>query len=160
MYRKRKFGAFFILLGIGIPLVLFFFQDNGTMFKIELDKRASRKLTEEEIKWIENRLSELKEGGHWEEVRTSEELGFKEPAPIEKGKEKESYLIDWKKNFDDPRFKADFAIEAHGDRQFEEIWSIITHKTIDIPYMRFIGVGVFFMLIGIGLFTFSFFPKK
>jgi hypothetical protein len=42
MNKRLKVGMLLILIGIGMPLVLFFFQDNGTMFTIT---RAPDRLT-------------------------------------------------------------------------------------------------------------------
>jgi len=61
MTKKKKIGIILILVGVGIPLVLFFFQENGDLkFKNPTVKVIERKLNPKEIEIIEKKREEDK----------------------------------------------------------------------------------------------------
>jgi hypothetical protein len=113
MNTKRKLGVILILVGIGIPLALYFFQVSG-------------EITFKEDKIIERVLTE------------------NEKQKIVKAEEK---------------YKADKDMKAFYDQLSENVFRI-PHGGLAFPYKYSIGIGIIIELLGIGFFTFSFFPSK
>jgi len=146
MTKKRKVGILLILIGIGIPSVLFFFLDDYYYLNLGSPtyKVIERKLTPTEIEAIEEKMA-TKEA--WrkelsnkiarnpkaltEDIRNDIRLMLALP-PIDK-KLKENVN--------------------------KEIWVINSKVSFVIPFKYFVGLGVALILIGIGFFLFSFFPK-
>lgn len=61
MKEARKSGISLILIGIGIPLILFFFQSNGEFRFVGNVKVFERSLTPAEVKAIKEAINEKKE---------------------------------------------------------------------------------------------------
>jgi len=75
MNKKRKTGILLILIGIGIPLVLFFFQEDGEIrIKNFLLKEIERNLSQSEIRAIEEK-KELKKNSMSDFEKFMEERG-------------------------------------------------------------------------------------
>lgn len=135
MTKKRKAGILLILVGVGISLVLFFFQDRygdikliGPLFKTKhyeviLDPKVPEEAREiKSAKFLE-KLHRAQEGQQFDE----------------------KYMI-----------KTD-------EKGLVHVWErdrVETFGGIEIPYRIFLAVGIILVLIGIGMVTFSFFPKK
>ena len=176
MNKKRKIGAFLILLGIGIPLVFFFFQENDQIFTIRTAKSFSRKLNAEEIKTLEKIASykglkwvaegqvlvptELipfnkatrKANGRWEEVKPNETFEQYATRNIENKEAFRELNID--------TLLKDIE-SIYGKDHFErEEWDIKEIKSRDIKYRHILGLGVFIIFMGLSFLVFSFFPKK
>jgi len=130
MHRGSKIGIILILIGIGIPLVLCFFQDDGVIYEIQTSKVIERKLNPAEIESIKAKIKKLNE--------TTTEI--------------ESYFDRLTK-----QSRIDESYEK--DRFDKERWTVGTRKTIEIPFRQVIGIGLIFILFGIGLFIFSLVPK-
>jgi len=61
MKEARKSGVFLVLIGIGIPLILFFFQTNGEFRFIGNVQVFERSLTPAEVDSIQQAIQEKKE---------------------------------------------------------------------------------------------------
>jgi len=144
MNIKRKIGILLILIGIGTPLVLFFFQEKGTIFTIASSKTINRRLTPNEIYTLK-KISELKEKAR-EAKENEKKWSFEEFM---------KYWLEYEKDL------LNEIVKIYGENHFEnETWNIYTHQTIDISVRHFIGLGILFALFGIGFFLFSFFSKE
>lgn len=127
--KKRKIGILLVLIGIGIPLVLFFFQDDGYIYFGDFRyKEIERKLTPGEIKALED-------------IKRNR-MTFS-PSAIEQEELLEKY-------------RREFMGE---DYYKKEIWSIRSKSRFEIPYQYSIGIGIFLILFGIGMIIFSSSPK-
>ena len=144
MNRKRKIGILLVLIGIGIPSVLYFFQDNGVLFTIHRIKIIEKVKTE----YINTLLGTIP----W----TKEERKRLSEMP-----EKESYPLLVKLAEQDMQAIVMQRLMVKALAFFQEdleIVTVTTRKDIPIPYRQFIGVGILIALIGLGMFIFSFFP--
>jgi len=136
-----------ILIGIGIPLVLFFFQNDEN---IDLRKRrvktVERELTPKEIESfkdvIERELSGLMDNKKGKESYSLKELDYLAEYAILMWGEGKSNFAKW-----------------IVDNYFKNQKWIITTESVYIPYKNFIGIGILFVLIGFGTLIFSFIPK-
>jgi len=137
MNKKRKFGILLILIGFGIPLVLFFFQDDGDLnMGNPTYKVIERELTSNEIDWFEEKIS----------VITNISSVF------------EKWLRD-NDRFQDLWF-ASYDLEENLKESIKKSrWTIESKLILVIPYKYFVGIGVLLIFIGMGMIIFSFFPK-
>jgi len=134
--KRKKIAILLILIGIGIPLVLFFFQTDGVI-RIQTKKTVQKELTEEEISILTSLLETEKE-------------------PI-----KDKSIDTFEKYLDIVQWKDDFIEKALETKDIKERWrKVYVERSIQIPHRPSIGIGILFVLIGIGLFVFSFFPQK
>lgn len=135
MTKKRKVGIFLLLIGISIPSVLFFFQDDGILLKYKFqEKKVKRNLTKTEIERID-----------W--IRDSAASWYEYQAKRDEAKKK---LFEFIQEYLEPYIKEENKVAE---------WEITTSSKIDVPFKYFVGLGVALILVGIGFFLFSFFPK-
>lgn len=138
--RKRKAGVLLILIGIGIPLVLFFFQNNygEISFGSPVFKRIERKLNPDEIKAYEEKNTILK--------------------GIEKRLED---TLKGKLGLYDKLVLLEDVNQVLGKYKYDkEIWTISKKVRLLFPYEYSNGVGIILIIIGTGVLIFSFFPKE
>lgn len=135
MIKKRKIGIILILIGIGIPLVLFFFLEDGIVYTIETQKILVRKLSHKEVMTLKSMLNK-KIGKTDKKILTTEEfIGL--------------------------AAKEELILDLFGKNHFSrERWKIYTRNYLSIPYRKTLGIGILFILIGSCMFIFSFFPKE
>lgn len=140
MIKKRKMGILLILIGIGIPLVLAFFQDDG---KLNLGsptyKVIERKLTPTEIEAIEEKMAAE---GAWRKALDNKKVLTED-----------KYYIRWMLALKpiDKKLK---------ENVNKEIWVINSKVRFVIPFKFFVGIGIILILSGIGMLIFSFFSKS
>ena len=136
MNKKRKVGILLILIGVGIPLVLFFFQEDGEIrLGRTIIKEVERNLTPEEIEIIK-RKKELREA---------------EKAKLTKKEIEDMGYYD--------RWMGYLQIEGIiKDEDFlkKEKWTVRTERKRLMQYKYTVGIGIVFILVGIGFFIFSF----
>ncbi|MFW6132243.1 MAG: hypothetical protein ACOC5F_06585 [Candidatus Aminicenantaceae bacterium] len=141
MNRKRKVGILLILIGIGIPLVLFFFQNrkgNIVIMKpkykteyheIILDPKDPkdaeeinlRKIAEDYVRALPPREPEKSHPDKNEKNMTTDERGL---------------VHDW-----EPK-------------------EIMIHEGVKIHYKYPLVTGIILILVGVGIVIFSFFPRE
>jgi len=135
MTKKRKVGIFLLLIGIGIPSVLFFFQDDGILLEYKFqEKTVKRNLTKtelEKIDWVRSSAAS------WNEYRAKKDEAKKK-------------LFEFIQEYLEPYVKEENKVAE---------WTIRTSSKINVPYEYSVGLGVALILVGIGFFLFSFFPK-
>ncbi len=150
--KKRKAGILLILIGVGIPLVLFFFQDGGDFDLGNWNlKTLERELTLEEIKMIKSRIDEI-----LEERGPLVEWLIQRGVASEPGKD--SQINRWMSPIGPTET---YLANLLGDKDFKsQQWSITTGKHKYIPYKYSIGIGIILVLFGFGMLIFSFFPKE
>jgi len=130
MNKKRKIAILLILIGIGIPLILFFFQEDNVLYEIYGTKEVKRELTPGEISAIK---------------KTKERA--KSIMPEQERRRYEIYESWIKSTYGEDYFLNGYSFE------------IRTHTYLPIQYRNCVGVGIIFIFIGMGIFIFSFFPK-
>lgn len=136
MNKKRKVGILLILIGIGIPLVLLFFQEDGEIrLGREVVKEVERNLTPEEIEFIKKQ----------KELIESEKAKL---PKIPEGYELVGYER-WK-------LAQIEAIIKDEDFLKKEKWTVRTEGKRLMPYKYTVGIGIVFILVGVGFFIFSF----
>lgn len=167
MNRRKIIGILLILIGLGFPLVLYFFQDDGVMFIIKTHKQIQRNLNPDEVNALQ-RITELKK--ELSDIDPAFEFTYFEPdaGPYKNGRK---YHKTPKGDVPFDEF-AKMVVEyetafiasiktAYAANHFEnEAWNIDTRKQIDIPYRQIVGIGVFLVLTGLGFLIFSILPKK
>lgn len=137
MNRKRKIGILLILIGVGVPIVLYFFQEDGEIrLGKSIIKEVERNLTPEEIEFVklEKNLQEKLRKMKISEKERGEEEQFEKYMKSKGAVKKEDYMK-------------------------KEKWTIRTEAKRIMPYKYTIGIGLIFILVGIGMFIFSF-PLK
>lgn len=138
MNIKRKIGILLILIGIGIPLVLFFFQEEGEIrLGRTIIKEVERNLTPEEIEFIK-RQKELIE------------------AKVKMTK-KEIEDMDLYDRYTYSKLKGLIKDE---DFIKKEKWTVRTEGKRLMPYKYTVGIGIIVILVGIGFFVFSFYSQE
>ena len=148
MTKKRKVGIFLLLIGIGIPSVLFFFQDDGNLnLGSPTYKEIERKLTPTEIEAIEEKMA-AKEA--WRKALDNKltKVRTKRMDIIKLFAEVRVMLVS--KPPIDKKLK---------ENVNKEIWIINSKVRFVIPFKFFVGIGIILILSGIGMLIFSFFPK-
>lgn len=135
--KKRKAGILLILIGVGIPLVLFFFQNNGEFV-----------LKERELKVIKRVLTPSELSALFKVIETQKTL---DEIWVKRGESEESDLI----KFVNEKMLEEIISTA---KMYE--WSIFTGKANTVQYRTVIGIGLFLVLMGFGLVIFSFFPPS
>jgi hypothetical protein len=140
MTKKRKIGILLILIGVGIPLVLFFFQHRGYLyFGNPTYKLIERKLTPDEIEILNKKA--LAANAWFRKLEKKESL------------EKNEYFLKYKLAFDESN-------RIQSDNVSKLAWTIEYKLTLVIPYKNSIGIGIFLIFIGVGIIIFSFLPKE
>lgn len=134
MNKKRKIGILLILIGVGIPLVLFFFQEDGEIrLGRTIIKEVERNLTPEEIEF-RKRQKELIEA---------------EKAKLTKKEIEDMSLYDrWMYGGIEGIIKDDDFLK-------KEKWTVRTEGKRLMPYIYTIGIGIVIILVGIGFFVIS-----
>lgn len=139
MIKKRKIGTLLILVGIGIPLILFFFQDlRGDLVLVK---------TIRELKYTEKVL-DPKNPDDAKRIKGLKILGELDQLIPWIGvldKEEITYTSDKKTGLVHMRWDYYYDIKRRG---------------FEIPCKYFIALGIILTLIGAGMITFSFFPKE
>ena len=135
MNKKRKIGILLILIGVGIPLVLFFFQEDGEIrLGRTIIKEVERNLTPEEIEF-RKRQKELIEA---------------EKAKLTKKEIEDMSLYDrWMYGGIEGIIKDDDFLK-------KEKWTVRTERKRLMPYKYTVGIGIVVIFVGIGFFAFSF----
>ena len=147
------------MIGIGIPLVLFFFQDDGILFTIHsVETVEKRKLNQEELKKVRKFIFDLWISG------SSKDKGFSKEeldGVLKKPKEEREHILDKLIEEDVDKYIMNELIlrAVYFFSQDMKIVETTTQKDIPIPYRKLVGVGILIALIGIGMFIFSFSPK-
>lgn len=132
--RRIKIGIIFILLGIGIPLVLYFFQDDGVVLEIPITKVIERKLTPSEVLTIQSNISKIREDMMLKVKANKINLYIPEG----------NWLFE----------------KMYGKDYLRKVnWTITKKIEIKISFRKIIGLGIFLIFIGLGLIIFSLFPK-
>jgi len=152
--RRIKIGIIFILLGIGIPLILYFFQDDGVLLEIPINKVIERKLNPNEIEEIKSMLSEIQERIISEmELRGTDLEFILNYFPDKEIKEKQKK--------EELKLYATWLLERIKGKDFLKkiTWTIKQNIEIKISFRKIIGLGIFLIFIGLGLIIFSLFPK-
>lgn len=136
MTKKRKVGIFMLLIGFGIPSVLFFFQGRtGSLLEYKFqEKTVKRSLTKTELERID-----------W--IRDSAAFWYEYHTKRDEAKKK---LFEFIQEYLEPYIKEENKVAEY---------EIRTSSKINVPYEYSVGLGVALFLIGIGFFLFSFFPK-
>ena len=128
----RKIGIYLILIGFGVPLVLYFFQDDGVIFDIRVRKFIVKKLTSSDIKILRSRAKEIEEKYKNKPILKTEELD-----------------------------KFEFACKILNGEIEDPSWGIFRRKNIlEVNIRKMYGLGLFIIFIGIFNIIFSFFPRK
>lgn len=169
---RKKIGILLILIGFGIPVVLYFFQDDGVLWTIKTHKQIQRNLSNDEIKAL-NEISTIKKQletlmpSYMKEITTNikETDWMWEQLPNEKtGKsvvENISFEDFVQKALTYERKLIDAIKRSYAINKFEhEAWHIDARKQIEIPFRQFVGFGVFLVLTGLGFLIFSRFSNK
>jgi hypothetical protein len=131
MNRKRKTGISLILIGLAIPIVLFFFQyDYGVIYESQTTNVFERTLTPEEVLLVQKKLDELE--NKMVAIEDSIQRAILRQAV---------YKVFEMSNSENP------------------VWKIRNVKTISIPFRQIVGVGIALIFLGFGMFIFSFSPK-
>ena len=135
MNRKRKIGISLILIGLAIPIVLFFFQEDGVIYSYQIYKTVERKLSpEESFTFRELAKKDLKIEEHFDLIKNGKHDAY------------------WEQK----KAIQDFFEKNH----FEKVaWTVNTRRTISIPFRQIVGIGVALIFFGFGIFIFSFSPK-
>lgn len=134
--KKRKAGILLILIGVGIPLVLFFFQNNGEFV-----------LKERELKVIKRVLTPSELSALFKVIETQKTV---DEIWVKRG---ESAVSDFQK------FVNDKMLEEITNTAKVYEWSIFTGKANTVQYRTVIGIGLLLVLMGFGLVIFSFLPS-
>jgi len=136
MKRQIKTGLLIIVIGIGIPIVTFFFQTEDLVFNLGSPtyKEIERTLTPDEIKALEEDRA-----GRLERMREGERKAKNEYM----GKEKAKY-IRWMIE----TYEAEHAL--FGEDYYKEKWLVKSKAKLVIPYKYFLGIGFILIFIGIG----------
>lgn len=171
MRIRKKVGILLILIGIGIPIVLYFFQDDGMMWTIKTHKQIQRNLDPDEV----NALREIS--------FIKKEIAKIEPyydIPYIKPELNKEFNGEWIRSIGDEEFGKSISFKEYANKiiQYEtkfteaiktayandhfvnEAWDIDIRKQIDIPYRQVVGIGVFLVLAGIGFLIFSIFTRQ
>jgi hypothetical protein len=170
--KRKKVGVLLCLSGIGIPIVIYFFQVDEVIYTIKIHKVIERKLSKDEI----NSLYEIS--------RLKKELETLMPDYMDqittKIAEKDWWWEKLPKEGKEAAPKPDLSFEeflqlavtyeskligaikaAYAVNNFEkEAWNVDSIKMLEIPYRQIVGVGVLFVFIGMGFIIFSFFKKQ
>ena len=152
MNKKLKIGIFLILFGIGMPLVLFFFQEDGTMFTITRTTTAIKNPTKDKTAELEQKIGEI--------VDVVTRIYEKYVTPKQRAEEIPDLDVFLEGHHNGGKI---YKISAELKNLFETgKWTETTNERIDIPFRHFVGLGVLFMLLGIGfiVFSFSYFSKS
>jgi len=92
MSTKRRTGVLLILIGIGIPLILFFFQEDGEFRFFNSGIVSERSLTKSEIKEIKKAIEEKKK--HMSEIqKIIEEIKEKYRKQLGEDYYKEKWIV-------------------------------------------------------------------
>ena len=136
MNKKRKIGILLILIGVGIPLVLFFFQEDGEIrLGRTIIKEVERNLTPEEIEIIK-RQKEL--------IEALEKVKMTEKEIEDMGLYEQYKHLQLKGLIKDEDFIR------------KEKWTVRTERKRLMPYKYTVGIGIIVIFVGIGFFAFSF----
>lgn len=134
MNKKRRIGILLILIGVGIPLVLFFFQEDGEIrLGRDVVKEVERNLTPEEIEF-RKRQKELIEAEKAKLTKKEiEDMGYYDRwmYPLLEGTIKDEDFLK------------------------KEKWTVRTEGKRLMPYKYTVGIGIVVILVGIGFFVFS-----
>lgn len=135
MKKQIKTGLLIIVIGIGIPIVSFFFQTEDLVFKLGSPtyKEIERKLTPVEIKAIEEvragRLERMRES----EIKARDQYRGEEAKYIR-------WMIE--------TYEAEHTL--FGEDYYKEKWLVKSKAKLVIPYKYFLGIGFILIFIGIG----------
>lgn len=133
--RQIKTGLLIIVVGIGIPIVSFFFQTEDLVFKLGSPtyKEIERKLTPDEIKAIEE-----------DRVKTLERMRENEIKARKAYRHEEAKWIRWMIEV----FEREHTL--FGEDYYKETWIIKSKAKLVIPYKYFLGIGFILIFVGIG----------
>ncbi len=136
MNKKGKIGILLILIGIGIPLVLFFFQEDGEIrLGRTIIKEVERNLTPEEIEFRKRQI----------------ELIETEKAKLTKKEKLEDMSL-----YDRWMYLEIEGIIKDDDFLKKVKWTVRTEGKRLMPYKYTVGIGIIVIFVGIGFFVFSF----
>jgi hypothetical protein len=165
--KKRKIGILLSLVGIGIPLVLFFFRTDDNFFRLERKPTLRKQLHELEGNTLKAFVNvNVAINGLSVAVKEKEKKGLTDDELTVY--EKASYL---KTKIDEMYSSLGIRLADSGDIIMPD-GSRITPPPpgfelelqpppvlINIPYRYSVGVGVLFLLAGLAFILFSFSPK-
>lgn len=171
MNKKRKIGVLLILIGIGIPLVLFFFQSDGVLFGLKY-KRSSKLRpgylmlemnTVQEFANCNKALNEMVTLIQKKSVLITKELEFLEKVSDLKIAIVKLYgHLGVQLSSDGNVTLPDGTIVTPGDIEtldYRPEPDTLLYS-LDIPYQHSVGLGIFILLVGLGLLLFSLFPQN
>ncbi|MDD1778090.1 MAG: hypothetical protein LUQ65_07955 [Candidatus Helarchaeota archaeon] len=176
MLKKIKIGIIFMLVGIGIPSALMFFQKDGELFNLKIAKQD--KLREAEVKTLNSLYNLSKSLDETEPTLTTEEV-FDKKKPFEFYESLLKKKIDKVNNEIKALMKEaefpmigrmvgketvppppqDFVIESP-ERLGKFVYLTPINITIGIPFRYSVGVGLIFFLTGIGFVALPLIGKK
>jgi hypothetical protein len=130
MNRKGKIGISLVLIGFAIPIVLFFFQEDGAIYESQTTNAFERTLTPEEVLLVQKKLDELE----------------KKMDRIEDRIQRLTLI------------QAIYGVFEMSNSE-SPIWKIRNVKTVSIPFRQIVGIGIALIFLGFGMFIFSFFRK-
>lgn len=139
MNKGIRFGSLFILVGVGLPLVLFFFQSHGILIKFK--------------KPIHNIISYKPDSYDRAEMKHKV---IKELHKV--SKEFEKRLSDESKvSFWELRSSYSSALDDYFNNYQHLIFTTkhTQYKGYDLPYRYFIGIGIALIIAGINILIFS-----
>lgn len=188
MTKRIRTGVLLMLIGIGIPLVLIFFQNGGELFKMNIEKYD--KLRDEEVKTlnsiytlsksIKEILSELEKNAPAPFSKTKKEAGPPSTIPLDvyfvsTGMEEMKKVINEIEDFLKKALISNVHMQStdgklvrlppgyelvslEGIEKF--VISTSVNISIGIPYKYSVGIGVLIFLTGIGIVILSLIGRK
>lgn len=161
MIKRIKIGIILMLVGIGIPLTLMFFQKNGTLFYFKVKEKD--KLREAEVKTL-NSIYDLSK---WlADANSSLESYIDKLGRVEL--ERFLNLISMAEKIDKVNKDINILLNETGiprkklpSGQLEEFvyWTEVERST-GIPFNYSIGIGLIFFITGIGIVIVSLIGRK
>ncbi len=159
MNKRKITGIILFLIGLGMPLVLYFFQEDGVVWTINIHKTIERKLTKDEINAL-NEVSRIKK-----ELETLYPDEFKNIAPTITEEKPPAHKMSFEDFVRVMLYYESKLIQpvkrSYAVNNFEkEGWTIDSIERVEIPYRQIVGMGILFIFLGLSFFIFSFFHKR
>jgi len=155
MIKRIRVGVLLMLIGIAIPLVLMFFQEDGELFRMNITK--SYRLRDAEVSLIDS-ISYFKEL-----LQTLHQNFENLPSAVKNTRNYSDKIFMEKmiKYFEEwNSFRATLIKARINQGEEGPAYYSTTNISIGIPYRYTIGFGVLLFIIGIGIIIISLIGRK